>query len=335
MKTLPSTILRCLVALIGIALVRPAAAHDWPFQVDLTGRGINVMRQVVSATEPAAAEYAKKPQLKWSEAFKLFEAAKQLDYVQLLPKVAPQREATINYAAIVNPLRSALQFSALTPLRPSHNNLIVHAALDQPAPVPAQATLAAKRQEPVLAEIGYSEHCFGPAYLPYDYQATRPQSAEVHYLTQEQTEAAVDFVADLHCRVSDELVRGEFARDLGQGLASGIRYMGGRLESGLAAAAAGWNGDLKNALPKYAYLSSRSGMVLAPIELAERWGSADAGVELSPKSLELIQEVTSSVRSRIASTLDNIGGSFLYLSSQLAPSAHRVASDSDYPNPLR
>ncbi|HBE72306.1 MAG TPA: hypothetical protein DDW52_29580 [Planctomycetaceae bacterium] len=332
--------LRYIIVLVSIASVRTASANDWPFQVDLSGRGINVMRQEDSLARPtnATPRLATRPNLKWSEAFNLFKVAKQLDYVQLLPKVASKTEALGSYQSGWDKQPGAAQNRSIDPVQPAAKDLLVRAALDEPAPTPV-------RESHTLAEIGYSEHCFGPSYLPYDYSLASNQSQE-YGVTALQTQAAFEFAADLHCRVSDQLISGEFATNFGERIASGIRQLSIQLENGIAATTKGWNVTVKDSLPKYAYLSSSSGMVLVPIELAQRWdslkgispnttGVAISKAAVSPKSLKMVRQLTTTVRLGVASALDNIGDSFRFLSSKISATTPKVASDNDYPNPLR
>lgn len=305
MMVKPQNLLRY-VFLIVFAGFNPlsAKAHDWPFQVDSSERFHTQVRFEPSAIRSSygstdtAAEWLSSVTLQLGEyvSRRSFAVDLSLGKYCVLPEFFPAKKANV-CSQLLEVAKPAAGI----------------------APRPADA---------MNTYVVYSEHCFSDSYLPYDGPLVAENSSELakaHSLYAAGASAwAKDKLGRLsawHCEFIEQCHSAQFAADLGAAL--------GSLRFGRSASSAAASGKLEKlnseTLPKFVYLNTRGGIVLAPAELAKGWNVTQLASEESRP--ELLFDAANGLRAMVSSQLENIAGSLISVARVLEPSAdiNRVA----------
>lgn len=295
-------VLLIVFAVSNVSLVR---AHDWsPFHVDCSERFHTQVRYeppgmlASYATAETAAGWLSNLTAQWGE------------YVSRKTSVVD---------------RSLAKYCVLPDLYPAQQlnevgkQLVVRQPSDGVAPQPTVA---------MDKFIVYSEHCLSETYLPFD-NAFDGQQFRTQADVDSATNAIVSsWIADKlsrlsawHCELIEECHSGQLATDFGSFLAS--QRIDRSTESDVAK---GMHTELNDAtLPKFVYLNTRGGIVLAPAELASGWDATEPAIRDSRPVM--LFEAANDLRAMASAQLEGIAESLISVARILAPSSdvQRVA----------
>ncbi|GAB5405503.1 MAG: hypothetical protein Aurels2KO_37340 [Aureliella sp.] len=303
----PLTLVRgLLLVILSVGAQARAKAHDWPFHVDASERYITSVRMQPVCQPPQAPN----------------RVSKLLRDFQI-PPLANVMRSTI---------REGMRFSRYMTVPPlfqfrteASTQLIVSSPVDAAAPIPAEKT--------VPPAIVYAEHCLGEEYLPYDFCSDDTSLFASRTITEQQRRSVSSSIRDVlastnrwHCELINQLHSAQFATDAGAAISSlsnSLVQSSHSTASKLAAELIPYNAD---SLPKYVYLQTRSGVVLAPAHLAQQWQTSE-GEESGTRSIELLVESGNEIRSVVSQQIENIAQSLHSVAQLLAPASNeRVAT---------
>ncbi len=305
MRIQPLTLLRgMLLVILAVGASASARAHDWPFHVDASERYITSVRMPpelhARPTTPTVSKLLRDFQI---------------------PPLAKVLRSTVREGLRFSNYMTVPQLFEFEPA--STYPLIVSAPVNTAAPTPD----AKRTQASVLAE-----HCLGEEYLPYDFSAVDTFVVD-HSITQQQKDQVSSGVRNalanasrMHCEIIDQLHSARFAADAGQAigaLSSDLVKASQAAASSVAAVLSPFNPE---SLPKYVYLKTRSGIVLAPVHLAQQWQTHEAAPSLDAQ-VHLLVESGNEFRNAVSRQLRNVAESLHSIASLVAPGdGSRVAT---------